>query len=728
MSLTLEELKQDPFDTHEFVERLAWRTMGTKARSQHDEFDPMLLLGAFEKMISELKVMNKKVQAGIDKLEVDCKDEERKLWSRIGDLQRNNQAANSNFEGLAERINVVATKVVHLGDQLEGVNTPRARAVEAQKLMNYLSEFLTDEPPKSAIFTDPFQLQLAAEIIQKLHMIALELPSNEKFSKARKKIADKYDQIENELIEEFRIAHHSGDKRKMKRCASVLSNFKGLGRCIDTFIEETQKGKFLSADPFSEVLPLCTRSNELIQEVFTNPEAVMGKLVQNIYITKLQVCIQNKLNKKDDPEQYLKDFHDIYTRTTKLSSELAQFKIGTDSSSAAKLTKTIFQNHLDNYISFEIKYLNERCGAILQRYYEGKDHHKKQIQSGGLSELRSHLQAKMATVNMNINIGPTVENYGGETFLSQEVSINILQETKLAFKRCQQLSVSSDVSGNAVKILDILIKYLVVEHIDYAVEVGLQGIPVGEPKTPPQIYFFDTVQQANTLFHLFEKQFMDSAVPLLIKAVAKNGQGKEKASTPLYADCLHKKRDLREHLEAKIDTGLDRAVTSICGWVRNILSTEQKKNDFKPDDDSVLAQMGTQASAKVVKFVTQQHQTVRNNMDGKNVEAVLLELGTRLHRIIYDHLCQFTYNSLGAMLVICDVNEYRKCVKEFGLPLISQLFEKLHALCNLLVVVPENLKQVCGGEQLAGLDKSVLLSFVQLRSDYKTAKLATLMK
>ena len=38
--------------------------------------------------------------------------------------------------------------------------------------------------------------------------------------------SDKYDQIENELIAEFRIAHHEGDKKKMRRCASVLSNFK----------------------------------------------------------------------------------------------------------------------------------------------------------------------------------------------------------------------------------------------------------------------------------------------------------------------------------------------------------------------------------------------------------------------------------------------------------------------------------------------------------------------
>jgi len=52
------------------------------------------------------------------------------------------------------------------------------------------------------------------------------------------------------------------------------------------------------------------------------------------------------------------------------------------------------------------------------------------------------------------------------------------------------------------------------------------------------------------------------------------------------------------------------------------------------------------------------------------------------------------------MLVICDINEYRKCVKDFNIPLVTQLFNTLHALCNLLVVVPENLKQVCNGEEL----------------------------
>lgn len=42
------------------------------------------------------------------------------------------------------------------------------------------------------------------------------------------------------------------------------------------------------------------------------------------------------------------------------------------------------------------------------------------------------------------------------------------------------------------------------------------GIPLAEPKTEPEIYFFDIVNQANTLFHLFEKQFLDSLIPLVL--------------------------------------------------------------------------------------------------------------------------------------------------------------------------------------------------------------------
>lgn len=55
-----------------------------------------------------------------------------------------------------------------------------------------------------------------------------------------------------------------------------------------------------------------------------------------------------------------------------------------------------------------------------------------------INDIRRNLQDVIGT-KANINIGPAAENYGGETFLSEEVAISLLQETKQAFKRCQMV-------------------------------------------------------------------------------------------------------------------------------------------------------------------------------------------------------------------------------------------------------------------------------------------------
>lgn len=54
-----------------------------------------------------------------------------------------------------ERINYVATKVIHVGDQLESINTPRSRAVQVHKLIGYLEEFMSAGPLSVDIFDDP---------------------------------------------------------------------------------------------------------------------------------------------------------------------------------------------------------------------------------------------------------------------------------------------------------------------------------------------------------------------------------------------------------------------------------------------------------------------------------------------------------------------------------------------------------------------------------------------
>ena len=45
-------------------------------------------------------------------------------------------------------------------------------------------------------------------------------------------------------------------------------------------------------------------------------------------------------------------------------------------------------------------------------------------------------------------------------------------------------------------------------------------------------------------------------------------------------------------------------------------------------------------------------------------------------------------------MMLQDISEYKKCSKKFRSSTVEQLFSILHALVNLLVVVPDNLRQV----------------------------------
>uniref|UniRef100_A0A3B4CK33 Exocyst complex component 5 n=1 Tax=Pygocentrus nattereri TaxID=42514 RepID=A0A3B4CK33_PYGNA len=638
---TTAQLFEEPFDADEYIERLAWRTPGGGSKGGAEGFDPKKLLEEFENHIEELKQLDERIQRKVEKLEQQCHREAKEFAHKVQELQRSNQVAFLHFQELDDHISYVATKVCHLGDQLEGVNTPRQRAVEAQRLMTYFNEFLDGEL-RSDVFNNPDKIKEAADIIQKLHLIAQELPFD-RFADVKAKIASKYHDLERQLIQEFTAAQRRGEIGRMREVAAVLLHFKA-------HVRET----------------LETRPTEL--------------------------------------EQYLKNLYDLYTRTTALAAKLTEFNLGSDKHTfLSKLIKSIFSTYLDSYIDMEQQYLQTRSASILQRYYDSKNHQKRPLGTGSIQELKERIRQRT-----NLPLGPSIDTHG-ETFLSQEVVVNLLQETRHAFQRCHKLSDPADLPKNAYSIFLLLVEHLCVDHIDYALEIGLSAIPSADAKTA-NLYFLDVVQQANTIFHLFDKQFNDHLMPLI-------------SSSPKLTECLQKKKEVIEQMEVKLDTGIDRTLNCMIGQMKHILATEQKKTDFRPEDENNVMIQYTTACSKVCAYVSKQVERVRRSMDGKNVDTVLTELGVRFHRLIHEHLQQFSYNYMGGMLAICDVAEYRRCAKDFRVSLVLQLFDTLHALCNLLVVAPDNLKQVCSGEQLTNLDRNLLHAFVQLRADYRSARL-----
>jgi len=708
MSQYWADLEQQEYDPDEFVERLAFRARsGSGGGSELGEAQQ--LHATFLSAINDLRSMHEKQVSKCMELEEQCREEEKQHWARVAALIQRNKAAATTYKSLDERINLVAGKVVHLGDQLESVNTPRARAVEALKLMKHFDDFLDGDTSVSPVFMDKARLYEAADIIQKLQLIAQELPEAE-FSPAQRAIEAKYSEIERCLIEEFVRHHRSDDTARMAELALILSHFRGYNECVNAFIEQIQLTSFRGKDPFKDIVPLCKTSWATISAVFPSPSAVMAKFVLNIYHVKLKEHIQEKLQDKNKTEQYLRHLFQLYSQTTTLSSSLSHYNLGSDQLFLSRLTKDIFSRYLDSYINIESRYLNERSKGVLQRYYDSKGHTRKQISSSGaVSELKRDM-AGLIAAKTNFTIGDVV-NYGGETFLSEEVAISLLQESKEAFRRCQVLSKTSDLPVNAVEIFNILISYLLHHHVDYALELGLAGIPLPETKQPPELHFFSCVSQTNTIIHLVDKLFTDSLVPLV-------------AGSPKQGDCLHTKKQELEKLESKLDQGLDRSLAAVAGWVRTVLNAEQKKTDFNPVGGEEALPVASTACLKVVRWVAGLTEKLRDCLDGRNVEWVLQELGVRLHRAIYEHLMQFQFASAGAMTLICDMQEYRKCVADWKLGVVTALFDTLHAMCNLLILPPENLRGAAMGDQLASVDKTILDNWLQLRVDYKSARLA----
>lgn len=147
----MEELEKKPYVVEDFVEKLFWRA---NSISSNDDFDPQILTETFHQTIKDLKILQERQQRKCEKLEVALKEEEKIHSRNIDEILERHQISIDCFHHLDERINAVAGKIIHLGEQLENVDTPRSRTAEALRLLNFMGEFLIPGPIVNDIFTN----------------------------------------------------------------------------------------------------------------------------------------------------------------------------------------------------------------------------------------------------------------------------------------------------------------------------------------------------------------------------------------------------------------------------------------------------------------------------------------------------------------------------------------------------------------------------------------------
>lgn len=548
-----------------------------------------MLYDAFENGIKDLKAIFDTNQKKCERIEMIYREEEKKQWIKVAMLLKTCKEAQKSFYELDKNLDKVADKVVYLGEQLEGVNTPRNRAVEAQKLIKHFDSYLNGQENVNNFFEEELdeesinELYSEADMIQKLYLISQELPAHTKFDQAKESIIKRYNIIEKQLINEFENAQKNDDKIKMKRIAFLLFNFKGYTQCMDVFIEQSHMGIFLCDNIFNDIVQLSTKNYRIIKEVFPNPEQVMSKFILNVFQDKIRKYILSKLD--EDKDDYLMELYNLFSKTTKLINQLSVIKfLGCDHIFLEKISRNMFSQHLESYFSLESKFLREKCESILHFYYESKNHQKRAIPSGAFELIQSKIGRTNINIgNLGININSSNMDSNTDTLLSEEIAISILQETKMSLNRCQLLSKPHEIAQNVLALYNIELKYLCIEHIDYAIEIGLQSIPSPDSKSQPEINFFEIVRQCSEIHHLTEKQFTDTVLPLI-------------STTTKYTECLKKKKEISLQIEIKINSGLEKSMNTIVGWIKYLLQSEQKKSDFKSEPGDELIPTSTTVS------------------------------------------------------------------------------------------------------------------------------------
>ena len=287
------------FDVDEYIERLAWRALGGGTRG---DFNARILYDELSSHVEQLKVLDDKLEKKAQTLEKQLVKDAKSHADKLVKLQSQHQEAFSCFKELDEKINIVAGKVVVLGEQLEATNQPRAHCVEAVNLMEHFRNFQLQTAESAELFSDRHRLDEQADVIRKLRLIALEL-SDSKFHETKIQIKRKYDDIEKNLVERFREATENNQKDQMKQYADILSNFKGYQKCIDEFVDMSiKKIQPVKSGVFQHVIQHSMRIEQLSRDVFTHPEQVLQKFLQVVYDDKLRdySAFENVKNKNEN--------------------------------------------------------------------------------------------------------------------------------------------------------------------------------------------------------------------------------------------------------------------------------------------------------------------------------------------------------------------------------------------------------------------------------------------
>ncbi|RZC57203.1 hypothetical protein C5167_004507 [Papaver somniferum] len=480
------------------------------------------------------------------------------------------------------------------------------------------------------------------------------------------------------------------------------------------------------ASLYKEITDTVRKEAATIMAVFPSPNDVMAILVQRVLEERVTALLDKLLVKPSlvnlpPVDQgglllYLRILAVAYEKTRELARDLRA--VGCGDLDVEGLTESLFVAHKDEYPEHE--------QASLRQLFNAK-----------MEELRAESQTESS--------GTIGRSRGASVASSQQqISVTVVTEfvrwNEEAISRCTLFSsLPATLASNVKAVFTCLL-----DHVSQYITEGLErardslneaaalrerfvlGTSVSRRVAAAAASaaeaaaaagessfrsFMVAVQRCASSVAIVQQYFTNSISRLLLPVDGAHAASCEEMATAMSS------------AEGAAYKGLQQCIETVMAEVERLLSAEQKPTDYRsPEDGMAPDHRPTTACTRVVAYLSRVLEVSFTALEGLNKQAFLTELGTRLHKGLLSHWQKYTFNPSGGLRLKRDITEYGEYVRSFNAPSVDEKFELLGIMANVFIVAPESLATLFEGTPSIRKDAQ---RFIQLREDYKSAKLAS---
>ncbi|KHN15841.1 Exocyst complex component 5 [Glycine soja] len=705
------------------------------------------LLSLFKDSCKELLELRKQIDGRLYNLKKDVSVQDSKHRKTLAELEKGVDGLFDSFARLDSRISSVGQTAAKIGDHLQSADAQRETASQTIELIKYLMEFNSspgDLMELSPLFSDDSRVADAASIAQKLRSFAEEdigrhgipVPSamgNATASRglevAVANLQDYCNELENRLLSRGTSAmQHYVATRPMFIDVEIMNADTKLvlgDQAAQASPSNVARGL---SSLYKEITDTVRKEAATITAVFPSPSEVMSILVQRVLEQRITALLDKLLEKPSlvnlpSVEEgglllYLRMLAVAYEKTQELARDLQA--VGCGDLDVEGLTESLFSSHKDEYPEYE--------QASLRQLYKVK-----------MEELRAESQ-QISDASGSIGRSKGASVVSSQQQISVTVVTEFVRWNEEAISRCnlfasQPATLATHVKAVFTCLLDQVSQYIadglerardslteaanlrerfvlgtsVTRRVAAAAASAAEAAAAAGESSFRS--FMIAVQRSGSSVAIIQQYFANSISRLLLPVDGAHAAACEEMATAMSS------------AEAAAYKGLQQCIETVMAEVERLLSAEQKATDYRsPDDGMAPDHRATSACTRVVAYLSRVLESAFTALEGLNKQAFLTELGNRLHKVLLNHWQKYTFNPSGGLRLKRDITEYGEFLRSFNAPSVDEKFELLGIMANVFIVAPESLSTLFEGTPSIRKDAQ---RFIQLRDDYKAAKLAS---